>query len=162
MTWRWPHATLPTDRSGFLTILAITRMSTSQEHIPFLDYIGLEIDEWRDGHAAVGLEIKPHHLNRAGVVHGGVYAVLADAAGGLAGCFSGDLDQRILAYTVSLTTNFLASAQSGRLLATGTVMRSGRRVFFSNIDIGCSGRRVAIAQGSFMLVDRAPGDASGK
>ena len=109
----------------------------------------------------VGLQICPHHLNRAGIVHGGLYSVLADAAGGLAGCYSDDPGQRVLAFTVSLTTSFLDSARDGRLRAVGTVMRSGRRLFFSNVDIDCAGRRVAIAQGSFMLGDRVPRDGHG-
>jgi uncharacterized protein (TIGR00369 family) len=126
------------------------------EQIPFLDHCGVEIEQWSAGRAVVGLQIRPHHLNRAGVVHGGLYSVLADAAGGLAGCYSDDPARPILAFTVSLTTNFLDSAREGRLRAVGTVMRSGRRLYFSSVDIDCGGRRVAIAQGSFMLNDRVP------
>lgn len=132
------------------------------EHIPFLHHAGVEVEQWSAGHAVVGLQILPHHLNRAGVVHGGVYSVLADAAGGLAGCYSDDPSHRVLAFTVSLTTSFLDSARSGRLRAVGTVMRSGRRLFFSNVDIDCAGRRVAIAQGSFMLGDRVPRNDDGQ
>jgi uncharacterized protein (TIGR00369 family) len=130
--------------------------------IPFLHHTGVEIEQWRAGHAVVGLQIRPHHLNRVGIVHGGLYSVLADAAGGLAGCYSEDPGRRVLAFTVSLTTNFLDSARQGHLRATGTVMRSGRRLFFSNVDIACDGRRVATAQGSFMLADRVPGSDDGQ
>jgi uncharacterized protein (TIGR00369 family) len=126
------------------------------EQIPFLQHAGVEIEQWSSGRAVVGLRIQAHHLNRAGIVHGGLYSVLADAAGGLAGCYSDDPNEKVLACTVTLTTNFLDSAREGRLRAVGTVMRSGRRLYFSSVDIECEGRRVAIAQGSFMLGERTP------
>ena len=51
---------------------------------PFLRHTGVEVDAWEDGRAEVSLRIAGHHLNRTGVVHGGVYTVLVDTAGGLA------------------------------------------------------------------------------
>lgn len=128
------------------------RQEITIESIPYLDDVGVEIEHWSPGNAVVGLEIKPRHLNRSGVVHGGLYSVLADAAGGLAGCYSEAAPVR--AYTVTLTTSFLDRACAGRLRAEGVVMRHGARMYFANVDISCDGRRVAIAQGSFMLAEQ--------
>jgi acyl-coenzyme A thioesterase PaaI-like protein len=86
--------------------------------------------------------------------------VLADSAGGLAGCYSADPDARRAAFTITLTTSFLDRASTGRLRATGTVMRNGRQVYYSNVDIDCDGRRVAIAQGSFMRAGVRPRGAA--
>ena len=38
----------------------------------FHGQLGIEIAEWRDGFARIVLELLPKHLNRSGIVHGGV------------------------------------------------------------------------------------------
>jgi len=130
---------------------------------PFLRHAGVEIDSWEDGRAEVSLRIGPHHLNRTGVVHGGVYTVLVDTAGGLSGCFSPDPARRVLAYTVSLTTSFLGRADSGVLRAVGRVRRSGRRLFFATVEVECGGALVALGEGSFMFAQGTdPATAHGR
>ena len=49
--------------------------------------IGFQISEWREDYVMLGLKLEPKHLNRSGVVHGGVLATLLDAAGGFCGCY---------------------------------------------------------------------------
>jgi len=46
----------------------------------FASYIGIELLDAGDGRAKARLEIKPHHLNGVGIVHGGVTYTLADLA----------------------------------------------------------------------------------
>jgi len=122
---------------------------------PFLRHAGVDVDSWEDGRAEVSLRIGAHHLNRTGVVHGGIYTVLVDAAGGLAGCYSADPERRVLAYTVSLTTSFLGRADRGVLRAVGRVRRRGKRIFFATVEIDCGGELVALGEGSFMFAQGA-------
>lgn len=118
---------------------------------PFLQHVGVEIESWSPGHSVVLLPIDRRHLNRSGIVHGGIYTVLCDTAGGLAGCYSEPGRPRAFAYTVSLTTNFAAKARFGRLRAEGRVQRSGKQMYFSTIEVHCDDELVALGQGSFML-----------
>ncbi|MDQ6619212.1 MAG: PaaI family thioesterase [Pseudomonadota bacterium] len=119
--------------------------------IPFLHWMGASLLEWGPEVAVLSLEVEPRHLNRSGVVHGGIYAVLADAAGGLAGCHSDDPAHPRKAYTVSLTTNFLSAAAEGHITARGTLRRRGGRVYFSSIEITSdSGDLLALGEGSFL------------
>ena len=132
---------------------------TLDHEVPFLDWMGATLVEWGPEHALVSLAISQHHLNRSGVVHGGIYAVLADAAAGLAGCYSHHPAAHRKSYTLSLTTNFLGSAAQGRLNARGSLRRRGRRVYFATVEItGDTGELLAVGEGSFLY--RTPGGAA--
>jgi acyl-CoA thioesterase len=50
----------------------------------FANYVGIEITAIGDGEAAARMEIKQHHLNGVGLVHGGALFTLADIAAAVA------------------------------------------------------------------------------
>ena len=125
-------------------------MSIDHE-IPFLHWMGVTVAEWDRSHVLLRMPVSGHNLNRAGVVHGGIYALLADAAGGLAGCYSEDAQARVTAYTLSLTTSFLGKVSAGSLHARGTLRRAGRQVDFSTIEITSDeGELLTLGEGSFL------------
>jgi uncharacterized protein (TIGR00369 family) len=127
--------------------------------IPFLDFVGARMLEWSQGRARVALTLAPQHLNRSGVMHGGLYSVLVDAAGGLCGLYSADPAVPRKAFTLSLTTSFLDAVGRGTIVATGTLRRPGRRVYFSTVDVHADdGRLLAVGEGTFL--HRAPGDST--
>jgi uncharacterized protein (TIGR00369 family) len=118
--------------------------------VPFLHWLGATLTEWSATHALLLLPIAPHPLNRSGVVHGGVYSVLADAACGLAGCYSDDVAHSRKSFTLSLTTSFLRNTSAGRLLARGTLRRRGARIYFSTVEISSdAGELLTVGEGSF-------------
>src|SRR5207302_7524014 len=49
--------------------------------------IGYRLAEWRDDFARLELALEAKHLNRSGVVHGGVLATMLDVALGYTGIF---------------------------------------------------------------------------
>ncbi len=144
--------------SGARRALAPTarqRTMTPTPDIPFMRFLGAELVEWSEGRARFALAIRPEHLNRTGVVHGGVYSVLVDAAGGLAGCYSADPAVPVRSFTLSLATSFLEAANGGTLHAIGTARRQGRQVYFSTVDVkDDAGRLVAMGEGSFLYQSR--------
>ena len=125
-------------------------MMTLEHDIPFLNWMGATLVEWSSHHALLVLPITQQHLNRSGVVHGGVYAVLADAACGLAGCWSDDPARPRKSFTLSLTTSFLGTATEGRLHARGALRRRGSRIYFSTVEItNDADELVTLGEGSF-------------
>jgi len=52
--------------------------------LPFVDHVGICIEEQRDGFSRCRLSIEDHHFNSASIVHGGVLFTLADTAMGAA------------------------------------------------------------------------------
>lgn len=102
---------------------------------PFLEMLGTKVEEWRDGFARISLKIEPLHLNRAGVVHGGVLATLLDHGGGFCGLFCAVPGNARYGMTLSLTCNFIAQTSSGILHVTGQRTAAGRRVYFARTEV---------------------------
>lgn len=100
---------------------------------------------------AVGLRVAEKHLNRGKHVHGGLIAMLADTAITWASKYS--QDPPISGVTTQLSVSMMASAGLGeRIEAQVEVLRSGRRVVFSNCFIQANGRRIAQATAQFQVV----------
>lgn len=124
---------------------------------PFNSYLGTEILRRGKGEAEVALELAPHHLNRRGVAHGGVISALLDSALGAAVISA--VPAEWWCATTSLSTQFLDGAGSGRLTATGRVLRRGRRIAFATGEVkDARGRLIATAHGTWHLWSRKPGD----
>jgi uncharacterized protein (TIGR00369 family) len=116
----------------------------------FRQLVGYRVLEWHDGDATITLTIGPRHLNRAGVLHGGVIATMIDAAGGYAGCFCPQPGHVRRSVTVSLTTQFLAQAKTGVLTARARVRGGGKRLFIATIEVhDGSGTLVALGEGVY-------------
>ncbi|KLN60562.1 hypothetical protein WH96_12765 [Kiloniella spongiae] len=114
-------------------------MSTSdtQDSISnFGQHIGYSLVEWTESSASIALTIADYHLNSAGIMHGGVLATLIDTACGYTLIHNPDPAKRRRAVTLSLNTQFTASAQSGdKLLATGTLKGGGKHIKFLSCDV---------------------------
>ena len=107
--------------------------------------IGITVEHVRDGSVHLRLEAGPDHANLQGTVHGGVLATLADTAAGLAVRSAIPPGSRHV--SVNLDVQYLAPASMGTLLATGRVVRLGKRIAFAEADVtDNAGQVVARAQ----------------
>ncbi len=104
-------------------------------HSPFFGHIGFEVLEWRDGFVRIGIELQSFHLNRHGIVHGGVMLALIDESGAAAGNWSGEPGHIRRSVTVDLNARFTGRANTGRVTASARVMSQGRRIFFASSEI---------------------------
>ncbi|MBO9353066.1 hotdog fold thioesterase [Bordetella petrii] len=123
---------------------------TGFEHNPFLHSLGAIIENWGDGQIVLSMDLRPQHLNRQGALQGGVVCALLDAACGYSGLVPQTDDSQGNAVTISLAINFIGSVTAGRVIATGTVIGRGRKIYFARAEV-CTpdGRVLASAQGSF-------------
>jgi uncharacterized protein (TIGR00369 family) len=104
----------------------------------------------QDGKGRCVLDIGPQHTNRHGGLHGGIIACMLDNAMGYAASLSGDPDGQTKFMTISMSTQFLAPANEGRIVATGTVTGGGRKiVFVDGVLHDAEGRLLATASGAF-------------
>ena len=116
----------------------------------FRGLVGYVIDAWREGYCEMVLEVGPQHVNRSGVLHGGVVSTLIDASCGYAGCFCPDPDRVRKAVTLSLNTHFARAATGGTVRAIGRVKGGGRRIFFASAElVDARGDILALGDGSF-------------
>lgn len=104
-------------------------IASSYRNVGFLSFIGLEMTHSEEGRAGGRLEIRPEHRNRAGVVHGGVLCTMIDFGACAAGLHTFPGEERRLAITLSLTTQFTKPAAEGSLRVEGKVLSAGRKTY---------------------------------
>ena len=127
-------------------------MSESSQS-PLMGYhelLGMRVVEWSEGVAVVELVADERHLNRSGIVHGGVLTSMLDSALSLAGLYC-ELPGRVRrGMTLSLTTTFVGPAGPGLLRATGRVRGGGRKIYMASGEVtGSGGELMAMAEGAF-------------
>ncbi len=116
---------------------------------PFLASLGARLEQWGDDSVTISLAVRPEHLNRQGVIQGGLICSLLDTACGYAGISTTD-PARAQGVTISLAINFIGSVRGGTVTASGKVTGRGRKIYFSQAEIRApEGHVIATAQGSF-------------
>lgn len=100
---------------------------------PVATLIGFTIGSVEPGRVVMEMEAGPQHASPLGTVHGGVLCDLADAAMGMA--YASSLDEGESFTTLELKINFLKPVWSGKLTATGQVVKSGRTVGLVGCDV---------------------------
>jgi uncharacterized protein (TIGR00369 family) len=117
---------------------------------PFLEYLDARHVAWKEGYAEFRMPIQPKHLNRRGVLQGGVVATLLDAACGYAGLYAPEGETARHGFTLSLTVNYLDTGLGENVTAKGFIERQGRSIFFSRGEAWVDDKiLIASAQGTF-------------
>jgi uncharacterized protein (TIGR00369 family) len=125
-------------------------MLAPEEPSAFQQAMRYRLAEWEPEHAVLTLEILPRHLNRSGVVHGGVLATLLDTVGGFAGTYCTVPGNKRGAVTLSLTTTFLSQSSSGTLRAVGRRRGGGRKIFMVTCEVfDDQDKLIAIGEGTY-------------
>lgn len=99
---------------------------------------------------AFGFLVEEKHLNRRGVVHGGMLMTFADQALGLT---SRDLNEDLPQATVQLDTQFIAPVMPGEFVeARAQMLRRTRSIIFMKGILTVDERVVASAQGVWKIL----------
>lgn len=119
--------------------------------------IGFDLVEWRLGFARLDLLLGPRHLNRSGLLHGGVLTAMLDFTLAYAGTFNTDKTCIRRAVTLSVNTSFLAGARSGRISCTAQQRGGGKTIFISSGEITDeAGTLLALGEGTFRYIADLP------
>lgn len=132
----------------------MTKTAPIRKPLPLAGLIGFQVEldtENRSAHCILdALEI---HMNRHGVLHGGLISTLLDTAGGVTASMTVDEDGLTPFTTVSLNINFVAPAHAGKVTAVGRVSGGGRNLKFVSIEMhDTQDRLIANASGVFKRV----------
>jgi uncharacterized protein (TIGR00369 family) len=94
---------------------------------------GFELDLLKPGRAVMTMRVRDRHLQLHGMVHGGLFAALADTAGALAAYPM--LPRGTQLATISMSINYLEAVANGSITAEGRVVRLGKNIAVSECDI---------------------------
>ena len=87
----------------------------------FVDFCGITLDEIGPGYAKTSMDIKPHHLNGAGVIQGGVLFTLADYA-----LASAANSREKLSVSIETSMSFIKGISTGKVFAVAKEVSCGR------------------------------------
>lgn len=119
--------------------------------------LGFRLVEWADGYAKIELTLREKHLNRSGIIHGGVLATIVDAVGGYCGVWVPPGEPMKRALTLTLTTSFLGQATEGAIVAVAKRRGGGKSVFFAACEVfNQAGELIAIGEGTYKLRGQTP------
>ena len=122
---------------------------------PFHTWAGIEVVAAAPGEVSVTMDVEERHVNLQGLVHGGMLAILADTACGLA--IRSAIEPGRLHITTDLDVHFLSPAGPGRLLGHGRAVKVGRSLAFAEASVeDAAGTLLAKAQGRFSVGGSEP------
>jgi len=120
---------------------------------PLRTFLDFTIDDGIDGEAVAALDVSDRHLNPNGVVHGGVVFTLVDTAMGRA--TMSVLEEGRICASIEVAVRYLRPINGGRLVATASVLRAGRRIVHleGRVTVDGDDRPVAVVQASFAVLE---------
>ena len=100
---------------------------------PIATLVGFTLRDVEPGRAVIDFEADARHANPMGTLHGGVLCDIADAAMGMA--YASTLGEGETFTTIELKINFLKPVWTGKLVATGRMVKGGRTVGLVECDV---------------------------
>lgn len=111
-----------------------------------------EVDA-RGGTCTVTLDLEPRHLNRHGILHGGMVATLLDVVCGNTASQFFDRAAHADLVTVSLNLSYVAAARAGRVTARARVSGGGKSIAHVQGELlAADGTLLATANGIFKRI----------
>ncbi len=137
----------------------VARVRTSFDRQGLMRLLGAELLNVAPGRVQITLPRRPEVSQQHGYVHAGATSAIADTAGGYAALTLMPETSEVL--TVEYKLNLLAPAAGDHLEAIGTVLRSGRTLSVSQLEVFAvqGNQRKLVAAGQQTLIS-VPGEAS--
>lgn len=119
---------------------------------PFIEHLGIRFVAVGPDGAELALPIRAEFLNSIGVVHGGVYASLADT--GLGAAIYGRLPSDRFAVTAEMSCRYLQGAREGTLVCRSRVLHFGRSTAVAESEVFVDEALQFKASGTFVVMAR--------
>lgn len=131
--------------------LELSQEELARHRSPFDDLVGTQIIEASGERVVVTLEIRADHHQPFGIVHGGVYTTVIEAAASIGATLA--LDGDGAAMGISNATDFLRPASEGTLRFEANPLQVGRTLQLWEVAV-TDGRGRAVAHGKVKLFNR--------
>lgn len=120
---------------------------------PFLCFMGMELEELKEGYARFGMEVRPEFLQGAGVMQGGLAIAFSSETTAHAVMTTLESGENIA--TIELKNNFLSPVKKGRLTAEASVFKRGRNIVIVDCIVkDDTGRAVSRSSSSIMVIGK--------
>jgi uncharacterized protein (TIGR00369 family) len=100
-----------------------------QKKIPFVEHLGIGIEELGEGRARLALALAPEFTNSLGTAHGGVIMTLLDVALCTAARTLHPESAGVI--TIDMSTSFIGGGSGAKLIAEARVLKDGRSIIFA-------------------------------
>ncbi|KIL35117.1 hypothetical protein SD71_07110 [Cohnella kolymensis] len=118
----------------------------------FWGYLGCELVEIERNKVTVALDVKEHHLNPLGILHGGVHCGVLDSAMGIAAMVARPNENLV---TSNLNIHFTSPVGVGRVSAVAEIVHvSGKMVTAQGTLTDENNNICAMATASFRVIDK--------
>ena len=101
---------------------------------PYFELLSMKLVDAGVGYSLLEIDLAKKHLQPFGMVHGGVFSSIIDAAAFWA-VYPGIEDPAAGMTTVDLKLNYLAPTKSGKLIARGRQIKLGRTLGYAEARI---------------------------
>ncbi len=111
---------------------------------PMAQFLGIEVDEVREGYARCSVTITPDHLNAVERAHGAIIYAVADQAFAVGSNSTGTM-----ALSLNFNINYIASASDGeKIFGEATPINIGKKVSVWKVEVfGSKDRLLATCEG---------------
>jgi uncharacterized protein (TIGR00369 family) len=130
------------------------RVRTRARENAFWRYLGVQVDEAREGWVRLRVPARDELRNAAGApVHGGVYSALVDlAVGGALSTMHEASAGGVGQTTLDLNVSFIGAGM-GDVFAEGRILRRGRTIAFGEATItDGAGKLLAVGRATYMIL----------
>jgi uncharacterized protein (TIGR00369 family) len=117
---------------------------------PYFKLLSMKLQDVGIGYSVLETDLAKKHLQPFGMVHGGVFASIIDAAA-FWSVYLGIEDQSAGLTTVDLKLNYLAPAASGKLIARGRQIKLGKTLGYADAEVTDETGKV-LAHGSSTVI----------
>ena len=97
---------------------------------PLVQFLGIRLEELKEGYARLALDVEKNHLNSLGTLHGGVMATLNDIACGVA--INTVLVPQATILSLDLRVEFIDTLSQGTVYCEGFLTQRKRTVAFAH------------------------------
>jgi len=120
--------------------------------LPFVNHLGLVIEEATSGKSRCALDIREIHMNSSGVVHGAVLFALVDT--GMGAALFSTLDPEHTCATIEAKINYFKPVQHGSIACTSELIHRSKNIASLEATLLVEGQLVARAHGTFSVFRR--------
>lgn len=122
--------------------------------------LGIRIETYDAEACVVAVDVDERLYQHGGIVHGGIYVLLAESAASIAAAFAVDMTRFEVA-GMEVNANHLRKVTSGVLRATARPIHRGRSTLVYGIDVcDAEGERVCVSRCTVAVRARAAADSA--